>query len=96
MVQCTTFKNMFVKNACNLGHSNMHCTYTCINIVTESIIGAPKMQNKFGNIPKFNIFSMFNVTFNFAPYNFFALNLLCFKFGIIFQLLFLIALRVDG
>ena len=58
--------------------------HICINIVNESIIVAPKMQNKFGKISKLNILLML------LPIN------ICFKFGIIFQLLFLIALRVDG
>ena len=26
MIQCTTFKNMFLKNACYLGHSTVHNT----------------------------------------------------------------------
>ena len=26
MIQCTTFKNHFLKNTCNLRHSTVHCT----------------------------------------------------------------------
>ena len=30
MIQCRTFKNHYLKNTCNLRHSNLHCTFNIL------------------------------------------------------------------